>query len=222
MVRNNNNNKKVAFIGTIVLMISVFAFGYNYIQKKKIIAFDYMADILASPEYSVKEEADTISIGAVEEIEEIEQVESEVVDTDTSFYYDYIGYLEIPKINLKKGFVDKNSPYNDVNQNIFVALASDYPDVEGGNLIIAGHSGTGYKAFFRNLYQLEEKDEALVTYQNVRYRYRVVKIYQQKKTGKIAVYRDYDKTTLTLVTCTKDDEEHQTIYILELIDKTTI
>ena len=220
MERNNNNkNAKVAVIGTIILMISTFALGYNYIHEKKIVAFDYMTDVLVSSDESNQEPIDTVS---VEEVEEVVADESESINTDSSIYYDYIGYLEIPKIGLKKGFVDKNSPYNDVEQNLFVALASTYPDVEGGNLIIAGHSGTGYKAFFRDLYQLQKNDEAFVTYQNIRYHYKIVNIYQQKKTGKIAVYRDYDKTTLTLVTCTKDDDEHQTVYILELVDKTTI
>ena len=42
-------------------------------------------------------------------------------------------------------------------------------------------------------------------------------IYYEKKTGTVRILRDKNKTTLTLITCTKDDEAHQTIYIAELI-----
>ena len=41
-------------------------------------------------------------------------------------------------------------------------------------------------------------------------------IYKHPKTGTIAIYRNYDKTTLTLVTCTNNDSTTQTIYIAEL------
>ena len=58
-----------------------------------------------------------------------------------------------------------------------------------------------------------------VTYNGVKYTYQIKNIYLQVKTGQIGIYRDVNKTTLTLVTCTKNDEAHQTIYIAELINK---
>ena len=91
------------------------------------------------------------------------------------------------------------------------------PDVDKGNLIIAGHSGTGWKAFFNDLYQLVEGDQAIVTYQNKRYTYQITNIYKEKKTGTIAIKRDYNKTSLTLVTCTNNDDTTQTVYIAELV-----
>ena len=51
-----------------------------------------------------------------------------------------------------------------------------------------------------------------------KYTYRIVNIYTQPKTGKLAIYRDYSKTTLTLITCTNNDSTTQTIYISELIN----
>ena len=33
------------------------------------------------------------------------------------------------------------------------------------------------------------------------------------------IYRNYEKTTLTLITCTNNDSTTQTIYIAELINK---
>ena len=46
----------------------------------------------------------------------------------------------------------------------------------------------------------------------------LVNIYTQPKVGWINIYRDTSKTTLTLVTCTKNTQETQTIFILELIN----
>ena len=133
-----------------------------------------------------------------------------------SYNDEYIGYLNIPKINLTKGFLDKRSTENDVEKNILVVDGSTYPDVDKGNFILAGHSGTGWKAFFNDLHELNVGDTAYVTYKNKKYTYKITNIYKQSKTGKIAIYRNYDKTTLTLVTCTNNDSKTQTIYISEL------
>jgi LPXTG-site transpeptidase (sortase) family protein len=128
----------------------------------------------------------------------------------------YIGNITIPKINLNKGFTDINSEYNTVNKNVQVVKGSTYPDQKNGNFILAAHSGTSYLAYFKNLYKLEKGDLAYVTYKNMKYTYKIVNIYEQEKTGKIAIYRDVNKTCLTLVTCTKNSKTKQTIYILEL------
>jgi LPXTG-site transpeptidase (sortase) family protein len=93
------------------------------------------------------------------------------------------------------------------------------PDVNKGNFILAAHSGTAYISFFNTLYLLNEGDYTYVTYNGIKYTYKITKIYLQDKTGQIGIYRDSNKTTLTLVTCTKDDKNHQTIYIAELISK---
>ena len=50
-----------------------------------------------------------------------------------------------------------------------------------------------------------------------KYVYKITNIYKQPKTGKLAIYRDYDKTTLTLITCTNNDSRTQTIYVAELV-----
>ena len=130
--------------------------------------------------------------------------------SNTSNQNAFIGILEIPKINLKRGFVDINSSQNKISRNITVIQSSTYPDVDKGNLILAAHSGRGYIAFFKNLY---------VNYQSMKYTYQVVNIYEQQKTGTAKIYRDTSKTTLTLITCTKDSKTLQTIYIAELVNK---
>ena len=199
----------VAIIGAILTLTGGFFISYNYIQSKKVVAYDYMANIFYEGN---KENNEDIANQITESTEGEQEAETES-DTYTD---DYIGYLIIPKINLQKGFVDRRSTENDVEKNIMIVEGSNYPDVERGNFIIAGHSGTGWKAFFNDLYQLTTGDVAYVTYKGKRYTYTITNIYTQQKTGKIAIYRNYDKTTLTLVTCTNKDDTTQTVYIAEL------
>ncbi len=168
---------------------------------------------MANVFYESNEKENTDEENNIVESEGEEETETEESDTYTD---DYIGYLTIPKINLNKGFVDKRSKENDVEKNIMIIEGSTYPNVKKGNFIIAGHSGTGWKAFFNELYRLNIGDEAYVTYKGKKYTYQFTNIYKQPKTGKIAIYRNYDKTTLTLVTCTNNDETTQTVYIAEL------
>ena len=189
-------------ICAIVILIGGFFLSYSYVQSKKVMAYDYMSNIFYTSSNQNIIEDDGIA-------EKEETVETEVTN-------EYIGYLNIPKINLTKGFLSKNAPDNNVDKNLYTVPGSSYPDVESGNLILAGHSGTGWNAFFNDLYKLKKGDYAYITYKNKKYAYKIVNIYKQDKVGTIAIYRNYDKTTLTLVTCTNYDSTTQTIYIAEL------
>ena len=200
-----------AFIGAVLLLIGGFFLFYNYIESKKIIAYDYMASVFYS-----ENESNNVEVEIVEEEEHPKEVVEEQLPDEISD--EYIGYLSIPKIGLTKGFMDKRSTENDVEKNILVVNGSSYPDVDKGNFILAGHSGTGWKAFFNDLYQLQNGDIARVTYKGKTYQYQIINIYTQPKVGKLAIYRNYDKTTLTLITCTNYDSTTQTIYIAELIN----
>ncbi len=208
--KHNRKNERIspsvtAIIGAVLTLIGGFFLSYNYIQSKKIMAYDYMSNVF----YNGNE------ILAISEGEETKQpIEEEQLEEEVT--NNYIGYLTIPKINLTKGFLDKRSSENDVEKNILVVSGSNYPDTDRGNLILAGHSGTGWKAFFNDLYKLSINDTAYITYKNKKYIYKIVNIYTQPKIGKLAIYRNYDKTTLTLITCTNNDSKTQTIYIAEL------
>ena len=212
---NYNKNKReispslVAIIGALIIMLGGFFISYNYIESKKVLAYDYV-----STEFFSKNEETKQIITESEDTKIREAVTGEESDVVTN---DFIGYLTIPKINLRKGFLDRRSTENDVEKNIYVVEGSTYPDVKRGNLIIAGHSGTGWKAFFNDLYKLGKGDYAIVSYKGKKYTYSITSIYKQSKTGKIAIYRNYDKTTLTLITCTNYDSKTQTVYIAELI-----
>ena len=215
MVRNKKlNNKKrispntVALIGAFVITIGGFFSFYNFINDKKLLAYDYMNEQIYN-----ENETEVYSVNTIEVMTDEENV------TEEQNYQDiesYIGYLEISKISFRRGFYNINSSLNNVDANIEIIKGSDMPDVTNGNLIIAGHSGTGWNSFFRNLYKLEIGDEAIVTYAGLNYRYKITNIYKEQNTGTVSIKRNYDKTTLTLITCTKDDSSTQTIYIAEL------
>ena len=214
MAKNKKLNKKkrispstVALIGAFVITIGGFFILYNFISDKKLFAYDYMNEQIYDNRENEIYDVNTTEVNTDEE------------ETNTKNYQDiesYIGYLEIPKIKFRRGFYNITSKLNTVEANIEIIKGSDMPDVTNGNLIIAGHSGTGWKAFFKNLYKLEVGDEAIVTYAGINYKYKITNIYIQKNTGTVSIKRNYDKSTLTLITCTKDDSSTQTIYIAEL------
>ena len=138
------------------------------------------------------------------------------VDYITETDINYLAFLEIPKINLNQGILPKTSYYNNVNYHVQILDISDLPDVINGNMVLAAHSGSSNIAYFKNLYKLTKDDKAYIIYNNKKYSYQVVNIYNQVKKGSLNIYRDLTKTTLTLITCTKNDKNSQTVYILEL------
>ena len=129
--------------------------------------------------------------------------------------YNYIAVLKIPKINLEKGLVEKNSKYNNINYGVQILKESDSPDVINGNVILAAHSGTANISYFRNLDKLDLGDDAIIYYQGKTYNYKVVKKYDADKTGKINIKRDRNTSTLTLITC-RHNTDKQIVIILEL------
>lgn len=195
----------IAAISSLFIIIGGFFLFNNYIYKQKVFAYDYVSNIF------YKQEEKTKIVETVEKEEKEEEEDKIEVSPEG-----YIGYLEIPKINLSKGFVDKNSPDNDVDKNLYISPKSDYPNVKNGNFIIAAHSGTGWRAFFNDLYKLEKGDRINISYGNKDYTYVIDDIYTQPKTGTISIYRNQKKNTVTLVTCTNNDPNTQTVYIAYL------
>lgn len=220
------------FIGTMLVILSLCLIFYDRIELLKSNVFDEIAmekdrennknkentednDIVVETETENIDEED-ISDNTVALQEQSKKAQSE----ESKIKKEYIGYLEIKKINLKQGLVSKNSYYNNVKYNIQMLTTSDYPDKQFGNVILAAHSGSGYIAFFKNLYKLSKGDEAIIYYKNYTYKYKIVNIYNVAKTGKVKINRDVQKTTLTLITCTYKSKTQQTVYILELTSKT--
>ena len=211
------NFKYQVAAGVILIISGIPLLLSNYIKEKRDVVFSEMN--LALSEINNQ----TIYNDEVVEDEELsdEELEEEPKEEQKKeyTYEEYAGILDIPKINLYKGFYNKTSNLNNVKFNLYVLKESDYPDITNGNLIIAGHSGNYNNSYFANLYQLELNDTIIVHYKNKDYTYKITKIYNEEKTGTVRIYRKRNETTLTLITCTKDDDYHQTIYIAYLINK---
>lgn len=205
-----NNLKFQVAAGVILIISGIPLLLSNYIKEKRDVVFSKMNLVLS--------EINTRDIENVEEEPAVEEPTEEVKEDNNNYIYEeYLGVLDIPKINFYKGFYSKTSSLNNVQFNLFVLKESDYPDVVNGNLIIAGHSGNYSNSYFNDLYKLSIDDTVTVHYQGKDYIYKITKIYNEKKTGTVRILRNRNKTSLTLITCTNGDNYHQTIYIAELI-----
>jgi len=205
-----NNLKFQVAAGVILIISGIPLLLSNYIKEKRDVVFSEMN--LALSEINTRDIENDGEEPAVEEpTEEVKE------DNNNYTYEEYLGVLDIPKINFYKGFYSKTSSLNNVQFNLFVLKESDYPDVVNGNLIIAGHSGNYNNSYFNDLYKLSIDDTVTVHYQGKDYIYKITKIYNEKKTGTVRILRNRNKTSLTLITCTNGDNYHQTIYIAELI-----
>ena len=196
--------------GVILLVSGTSVLLSDYVKDKRDVVFSEMNLAISELNKDILEQIDNNDT-------EEEKVIDKKEEKKEQYYEEYIGVLEISKINFYKGFYNKNSGLNNVDYNLYVLPESSYPDVVNGNLMIAGHSGNYNNSYFANLYKLNVGDTAKVTYKGKKYTYKITDIYYEKKTGTVRILRDKNKTTLTLITCTKDDEAHQTIYIAELI-----
>ena len=205
-----NNLKFQVAAGVILIISGIPLLLSNYIKEKRDVVFSEMNLVLS--------EINTRDIENVEEEPAVEEPTEEVKEDNNNYIYEeYLGVLDIPKINFYKGFYSKTSSLNNVQFNLFVLKESDYPDVVNGNLIIAGHSGNYSNSYFNDLYKLSIDDTVTVHYQGKDYIYKITKIYNEKKTGTVRILRNRNKTSLTLITCTNGDNYHKTIYIAELI-----
>ena len=211
--KNKNIDKKEQLIKLVASFIFLIG-SFMYIGR---IAYNYYIELR---DYNKAQEFLNIGKEEVEEIkvdideEEIkEQPKQEEKKTSN---YNYIGVLEIPKINIKRGFLNIKDKGNNVNKNLQVIKGSDMPYVKNGNLIIAAHSGNSYISYFKNLHKLSNDDVAYVYFNNIKYTYKVAGKYDAEKNGKVTIHRDNKKNTLTLITCSQTDKTKQIVYILEL------
>lgn len=220
-------NSTVIFLGIIIICIGILIGLSEYFDAKKNKAFSEMNILLyqnelpdsieSDDELNIKKEENPIEDDTIEEPEanSTNNEGSSAIQTN----YNYIGILEIPKINLKRGFLNLDSKYNNVNYNITIINGSSFPNIDKSNLILAAHSGICSICYFDNLYKLSVGDIAYIYYNGVKYTYSITNIYNVEKTGKVSIYRNTDKKTLTLITCTRNSKTEQTVYILEIVNE---
>ena len=203
-------------VGFFFLIVGIIVFISTPLRILKEEVFEEMRLAIFQKNIN-KDKNTTINNVNTENLTVTTEKKEEAEENDKKANYSYIGELSIPKIKLKRGFVSKESRYNNIEYNVTIADEADYPDVPLGNFILMAHSGNAYISFFDKLYKLQIGDEATVSYNANTYNYRLTNIYNQAKTGTVAIYRNPSIKTLTLITCTHNDDYNQTIYIFEEI-----
>ena len=208
--KTNKSSKKsqLAIIGSLILIIS----GISLIGGK------YLYNFCLEKEEDFKieefyEEQKEIDINVIEDTTEQKE------ETKTESKVEYVAVIKIPKIGVEKGLCKKGTSCNNVNRNIQILNEATYPDVANGNFILAGHSGNGRTAYFKNVDKLKTDDEIYIIYNGFQYKYKIVNIYDIEKTGTANIIRNKEKTTLTLVTC-RHNTNKQIIVISELVERT--
>ena len=211
---DNNKIKKshILLIGSFLVFMGVISLSWDLFIRLRDEVYSDMK-IAMMDDVPESEPTDTIeNVPVVENVDNQTNNSSYVVD-----YSKYLAVLEIPKIGLKRGFYNVGSKYNNIQYNVTMVQGSTLPDVENGNLILMAHSGDAYISYFAYLYRLNVGDIIYVTYGGQKYEYQLVNIYEVEKNGVVAIRRNKEKTTLTMVTCTKDNDYTQTVYISELV-----
>lgn len=204
--RKNKYRKSRIIIGSLFILIGIC-----------LIIFDTYSDYKTTR--IEKEKVKEFFIEDVQEkIDEPVGVIKEKKDENKTINYNYIAVIEIPTIDLKKGLVSKDSDYNNINYNIEILDESDMPDIENGNFILAGHSGTGRIAFFKRLNELKLGDEIYIYFNDIKYIYKITNIYDIEKTGTTIIKRNFAVTTLTMITC-RINTNQQIVIISELVNK---
>lgn len=131
-----------------------------------------------------------------------------------SYNQDLIGVLEIPQIKQKIGFYKPTSSKNTVDYGIEILSPSNMPD-EKGQLIIAGHSGTGKLAYFEKLNKLAFGDIINIYYKNKKYSYVLTYKDTQEKDGELSIHHT-ETYPLVLITCTPTSDTTQDIYYFKV------
>ena len=200
-LKRAKRNKKfivLIIIGVLLILISllVFIIRYRYYENKSANDRKQVDEFLSQP--------------VLNNIETNEVISDEV-NSDTNIN-DYIAVLEIPAINLTRGLVDKSSPNNDVNKNIYMLKDTVLPDEDTiSHIILASHSGNSYVSYFKNLHKLDINDEIYFYYKNNKYIYSIYKIDEVDKTGNIELKKTYS-SDITLITCKGNLKRQIVIY----------
>lgn len=213
--RKQPKTSTVLLFAFIIFLFGIFIASYNYLVAKKEKVYSTMNLLLYEDETPEAINDNSASSDSSNSLDNSDTPSS----TTNKSSYSYIGTLEIKEINLKRGFLDINSPYNNVERNVTVIKQSLYPDVERGNLILAAHSGDCSVCYFDKLYKLSIDTKAYIYYKNKKYTYKLVNIYNVAKTGEVEIKRNPTKNILTLITCTHNSDTEQTVYIFELVKK---
>jgi len=196
-------------IGSLLVFGGSVVLSWNYLLRMRDEVFSDMR-IAMMP--STSEISPSTIEGAPVSEETPEYYEEYTID-----YSKYYGVLEIPRIGLKRGFYRVGSKYNDIQYNVTMADGSVSPSEGDGNLVLMAHSGDSYISYFAYLYRLGVGDDCYITLSGVTYHYQIVEIYDVNKSGMMVLDMNQTGKKLTLITCTKDSDSLQTVYVADYV-----
>ena len=193
-------NKKLIIVSILIIIIGLSIIGFHFLNdiNQSIIEDNAIEDFF-------KKRSDNLSSN-----------KSSKKSNKSFNKIKYDAIIEIPKINLKKGFFNINSIYNNVNYGIEIIKDSIMPNESNSNLILASHSGNSRASYFNNINKLALNDHIYIYYDNIKYTYKIINIYSIEKNGYLNINNDKNNT-LTLITCKKRTNK-QLIIIGILID----
>ena len=204
------SNKMIVTISFIIIIVGVLIFSSDYLKSKKDKVYkEVSVSLFVQGEDGKKD-------NTPQNVEDNTPEPEPEPEPEPAPSNEYLGVLTIDKIHLNQGFYDKGNKLNKVYKNITILDPSNYPDQTNGNVILVAHSGSSSIAYFKHLYQLSVGDVAKITYKGKVYTYKIDNIYKEEKDGTVTIYRDEGRNTLTMITCTKDDNTKQTVYIAYL------
>lgn len=220
VISKNVKKSHILLFGSLLVFLGLIILSFNHFLKLREEVF---SDILVAMSLEKNSLEDEVVLDDTPIVSNV-TINDNVVDNSGSNnnykpidYSKYLGVLEIPSIRLKRGFYGTNSRYNNIQYNIAVVDKSSMPDVVNGNLILMGHSGDAWNAYFDSLFRMQMGADMYVTYAGNVYHYVLRNMYNVDKTGRVRIVRDYNITTLTLITCNKYDNTKQTVFIGELV-----
>lgn len=202
---SNLSNKTIVIIAFFAVITGLLLISSDYLKSKKDQAYQKISVSLFVQNDNEKQD------NTPQNVEETPTTTEPTTPVQNPT--GYIGVLTISKIDLSQGFFDKSNPDNNVSKNITILQISNYPNEQNGNVILVSHSGSSHIAYFKHLYQLSVGDVAQIEYKGKIYTYKIANIYNETKDGNVTIYRDTSKSTLTMITCTKNDNTKQTVYI---------
>ena len=210
MLRRLSKNAKIT-LSILLILLGIGLITFNYFDSIKHNVFNNKNIRLLEQQVTLGEELEEIiEPDVITETTTTTKVAVEAKDN-------YIGYLSVPDVNIKRGFVSLGSKYNSVKYNVMVIEGSTMPDVEKGNLILAAHRGNSSVSFFDKLYKVKISSYAYVTYNDRVYKYELVNTYDEPKDGILTIRRNADVSCLTLITCNRHDKKTQKIFNYELV-----
>jgi len=199
----NNNAKSIVMYVAISLLIAfgIFMLSYNNLSQH----IEQANQLQLIDDFFQREDSNYE--------DDFELDENQIIERNSRF----IAVIEIPQINLMRGLFPIGSRYNHVDRNLEILVPSAMPNIDGGLLTIAGHSGSANISFFRHLDRLQEGDYVFVYYNQIKYIYEVFRIERQERNGILEVVRNFNYTELLLTTCDPRDDYKQLLVMARLV-----